>query len=79
MARARHCADRLAGLAANTDGVDMSDFLLHEAMAQLQLGFLCDCILAHGATWFLAHAGACMCFSRVLRLVLGMWQPQPLR
>lgn len=40
MARARHCADRLAGLAANTDGVDMSDFLLHEAMAQLQLGLL---------------------------------------
>eukprot|EP00927_Polykrikos_kofoidii_P035729 TRINITY_DN30265_c0_g1_i1.p1 TRINITY_DN30265_c0_g1~~TRINITY_DN30265_c0_g1_i1.p1 ORF type:complete len:627 (-),score=65.11 TRINITY_DN30265_c0_g1_i1:341-2221(-) len=38
--RAKHCADRLAKLAAGGRAVDMSDFLLHEAQAQLQLALL---------------------------------------
>jgi len=39
--RAKHCANRLASMAASTAGqVDMSDFLLHEAQAQLQLALL---------------------------------------
>merc|ERR1711953_898697 len=42
LSRARDCADRLACVAEG-DGdriVDMSDFLLHEAQAQLQLALL---------------------------------------
>jgi len=39
--RAKHCAARLAELSAQgTVPVDMSDFLLHEAQAQLQLALL---------------------------------------
>mmetsp|Transcript_66841 Transcript_66841/g.169538 ORF Transcript_66841/g.169538 Transcript_66841/m.169538 type:complete len:636 (-) Transcript_66841:52-1959(-) len=41
LARARACAERLASMASFGDGaVDMSDFLLHEAQAQLQLALL---------------------------------------
>jgi len=44
LARAKHCADRLQKLSVRPDGtpasVDMSDFLLHEAQAQLQLALL---------------------------------------
>lgn len=40
LARARHCADRLAQASAGGVAVDMSDFLLHEAQAQLQLALL---------------------------------------
>jgi len=39
-ARARDCADRLAKASAGGIAVDMSDFLLHEAQAQLQLALL---------------------------------------
>eukprot|EP00656_Telonema_subtile_P000403 TRINITY_DN10186_c0_g1_i2.p1 TRINITY_DN10186_c0_g1~~TRINITY_DN10186_c0_g1_i2.p1 ORF type:complete len:383 (+),score=89.35 TRINITY_DN10186_c0_g1_i2:150-1298(+) len=39
-ARAKKCADRLQGLIAQGPVVDMSDFLLHEAQAQLQLALL---------------------------------------
>lgn len=39
--RAMYCADRLQQIASSTSGVvDMSDFLLHEAQAQLQLALL---------------------------------------
>jgi len=38
--RARGCAERLAGAAAGGAAVDMNDFLLHEAQAQLQLALL---------------------------------------
>mmetsp|Transcript_57107 Transcript_57107/g.121370 ORF Transcript_57107/g.121370 Transcript_57107/m.121370 type:complete len:634 (+) Transcript_57107:163-2064(+) len=38
--RAKRCADRLAELSNATPSVDMSDFLLHEAQAQLQLALL---------------------------------------
>lgn len=38
-ARAKHCAERLAGM-AQKGPVDVSDFLLHEAQAQLQLALL---------------------------------------
>jgi len=40
LARARHCADRLAKVSTGGIAVDMSDFLLHEAQAQLQLALL---------------------------------------
>lgn len=40
LARAKHCAARLAESSANGSVVDMSDFLLHEAQAQLQLALL---------------------------------------
>ena len=40
LARAKECAARLASLAAGGSHVDMSDFLLHEAQAQLQLALL---------------------------------------
>jgi len=40
LARAKLCAGRLEELAAKSGEVDMSDFLLHEAQAQLQLGLL---------------------------------------
>jgi cytochrome P450 len=39
-ARARQCADRLAEASAGGVAVDLSDFLLHEAQAQLQLALL---------------------------------------
>lgn len=39
LARAKKCAERLRKLAAGSE-VDMSDFLLHEAMAQLQLALM---------------------------------------
>lgn len=38
--RAKGCADRLARMAAEGAAVDMNDFLLHEAQAQLQLALL---------------------------------------
>eukprot|EP00427_Karlodinium_veneficum_P007752 CAMPEP_0169088034 /NCGR_PEP_ID=MMETSP1015-20121227/14542_1 /TAXON_ID=342587 /ORGANISM="Karlodinium micrum, Strain CCMP2283" /LENGTH=566 /DNA_ID=CAMNT_0009148289 /DNA_START=114 /DNA_END=1815 /DNA_ORIENTATION=- len=40
LSRAKHCADRLASLSTGGAAVDMSDFLLHEAQAQLQLALL---------------------------------------
>lgn len=40
LGRAKACAERLRGLAAGGTAVDMSDFLLHEAQAQLQLALL---------------------------------------
>jgi cytochrome P450 len=40
LSRAKQCAARLAGLASGGAAVDMSDFLLHEAQAQLQLALL---------------------------------------
>lgn len=39
-ARAKGCANRLAALAAGGTAVDIYEFLLHEAMAQLQLALL---------------------------------------
>mmetsp|Transcript_15004 Transcript_15004/g.31422 ORF Transcript_15004/g.31422 Transcript_15004/m.31422 type:complete len:622 (-) Transcript_15004:275-2140(-) len=38
--RAKGCAERLAGAAIDGQVVDMNDFLLHEAQAQLQLALL---------------------------------------
>lgn len=40
LARAKDCANRLGSLAKDGQPVDMSDFLLHEAQAQLQLALL---------------------------------------
>lgn len=40
MARAKKCSERLASMAADSKEVDMSDFFLHEAQAQLQLALL---------------------------------------
>mmetsp|Transcript_60371 Transcript_60371/g.143887 ORF Transcript_60371/g.143887 Transcript_60371/m.143887 type:complete len:620 (+) Transcript_60371:78-1937(+) len=40
LARAKLCSQRLAEMAAGGEAVDMSDFLLHEAQAQLQLALL---------------------------------------
>eukprot|EP00658_Telonema_sp_P-2_P001858 TRINITY_DN1068_c0_g1_i20.p1 TRINITY_DN1068_c0_g1~~TRINITY_DN1068_c0_g1_i20.p1 ORF type:complete len:504 (-),score=107.77 TRINITY_DN1068_c0_g1_i20:584-2095(-) len=40
LSRAKRCAERLTELTRETDVVDMSDFLLHEAQAQLQLALL---------------------------------------
>eukprot|EP00439_Symbiodinium_sp_Y106_P058844 s2455_g8.t1 len=40
LARAKDCANRLGSLAKDGKPVDMSDFLLHEAQAQLQLALL---------------------------------------
>jgi len=40
LARAKICAERLAGLVNKSPAVDMSDFLLHEAQAQLQLALM---------------------------------------
>jgi len=34
LARAKHCAERLERESANGNPVDMSDFFLHETMAQ---------------------------------------------
>jgi len=40
LARAKHCSERLSKMSAGGASVDMSDFLLHEAMAQLQMALL---------------------------------------
>mmetsp|Transcript_30802 Transcript_30802/g.56347 ORF Transcript_30802/g.56347 Transcript_30802/m.56347 type:complete len:614 (-) Transcript_30802:47-1888(-) len=40
LARAKQCAQRLSEMSAGGQPVDMSDFLLHEAQAQLQLALL---------------------------------------
>lgn len=40
LSRAKHCADRLRELSKDGRAVDMSDFLLHETQAQLQLALL---------------------------------------
>jgi len=40
LARAKHCAARLEKMASGGAPVDVSDFLLHEAQAQLQLALL---------------------------------------
>eukprot|EP00930_Biecheleria_cincta_P070629 TRINITY_DN58262_c0_g1_i1.p1 TRINITY_DN58262_c0_g1~~TRINITY_DN58262_c0_g1_i1.p1 ORF type:complete len:659 (+),score=101.89 TRINITY_DN58262_c0_g1_i1:168-1979(+) len=40
MARAKKCSQRLASMATDGKEVDMSDFFLHEAQAQLQLALL---------------------------------------
>merc|ERR1719387_2534220 len=40
MARAKHCAARLEELSKNNTPVDMSDFFLHETMAQMQLALM---------------------------------------
>jgi cytochrome P450 len=40
LARAKQCTDRMEMLAADGAAVDVSDFLLHEAQAQLQLALL---------------------------------------